>query len=65
MTKEDVLNGETITLQQFIEENRRELDGQIDTLCPNIGEIDDEMRRLWILNCEELYLWAASSGVNI
>ena len=54
-----------MALGEFIRQNREELDGCIKRTCPNVGRIDDEERRLWILNDESLYLWARSEGVDI
>jgi len=54
-------------LQDFIKENRAELDeciaraiSQDKNPLPN-----DSERRLWILNDEGLYNWARSNGVRI
>lgn len=49
-----------MTLQQFIKENRQEIDDMIQSPYKN-----DEERRLWILNDEGLYRWARRSGVRI
>lgn len=54
-------------LQQFIKENRAELDKCIARI---LGENDnyktnDSERRLWILNDEGLYRWAKSCGCKI
>lgn len=32
---------------------------------PHLSRLDDEERRLWILNDEGLYQWARSEGVRI
>lgn len=53
------------TLQQFIEENRADIDKAILVVCSNAERLDDKERRLWILNDEGLYLWARKEGVNI
>lgn len=53
-----------MTLKQFIKENRKEIDSAIKRTCPN-ARLNDEERRLWILNEEGLYLWARSCRVCI
>ena len=52
-------------LMDFIAENRGELDELIRGALndPNF-DIDDEERRLWVLNDEGLYNWARSEGVE-
>jgi hypothetical protein len=56
----------TMTLTNFIKENRTEIDAAIERIVPvpNVGKNDEE-RRLWILNDEELYRWARRNGVKI
>jgi len=54
-----------MTLQEFIDDNRAELDLMIRTAIdqPNF-DLDDDERRLWIMNDEGLYnWWALESGV--
>jgi hypothetical protein len=53
-----------VTLRDFIRENRTELDRAIHNVVPGV-ELNDDERRLWILNDEGLYLWARSEGVRI
>lgn len=53
-----------MTLKEFIKENREEIDAAIKSVVPE-ATIDNEERRLWILNDEGLYLWARSAGVRI
>ena len=53
-----------MTLKQFIRDNRQELDEVIRRAVPGAA-INDEERRLWILNDEGLYNWARSEGVRI
>jgi hypothetical protein len=53
-----------MTMKDFIKENREELDRCIQMACPNC-RLNNEERRLWILNDEGLYLWAKSCGVKI
>jgi hypothetical protein len=53
-----------MTLKNFIEENKEELDRCIKRVCPNC-QMNDNERRMWILNDEGLYCWARSEGVRI
>lgn len=53
------------SIYEFIRRNRSEIDGFIRSLCSNIGKLNDEDRRGWILNDERLYLWARREGVRI
>lgn len=53
-----------LSLTQFIRENRQEIDYYIRRVVPN-ARIDDEERRLWILNDEGLYNWARGEGVRV
>ena len=54
-----------MSLKQFIRDNREDLDACITRACPNIGRLNDEERRLWVLNDEGLYNWARAEGVRI
>ena len=51
-------------LQDFIRENRQELDECIKRVCPNC-RLNDEDRKQWILNDEGLYNWARYEGCKI
>ncbi len=53
------------SLTEWIKENREELDAMILKACPNIGTLNDQERRLWILNDEGLYNLARADGVRI
>ena len=53
-----------MTMQKFIRENREELDAAIKRVCDNC-RLNDQERRLWVLNDEGLYRWARSEGVRI
>jgi hypothetical protein len=53
-----------MTLTEFIKENKTEIDQYIKSVCNNCSLNNDE-RRLWILNDEGLYSWARSEGVRI
>ena len=53
-----------MTLQEFIRENRNEIDTMIKCQCDNL-RLNDAERRLWILNDAGLYNWARSEGVRI
>ncbi len=56
--------GESMRIRQFIKENRRGLDAEIKRQVPNV-KLNDEKRRQWILNDENLYNWARREGVRI
>jgi hypothetical protein len=62
---EQTQKGRTMSIKDFIKENRDELDDYIKRACPNIGRLNDDERRLWVLNDEGLYRWAKSEGVRI
>lgn len=51
-------------MRKFIRENRKMIDDAIKRSVPN-ARIDDDERRMWLLNDEGLYNWAKSSGVNV
>ena len=51
-----------MSLRDWIRANRTELDECIRRACPNIARLDDEERRLWVLNDEGLYNWARSEA---
>ena len=53
-----------MTFKQFIKENKEEIDRCIKKAVPD-AKINDDERRLWILNEENLYLWARRNGVRI
>jgi hypothetical protein len=53
-----------VTLKSFIRANRAEIDTAIRAQVPD-ARINDEERRLWVLNDEGLYLWARREGVPI
>ena len=53
-----------MSIQEFIRQNRTELDEAILRAVPNV-RLSDSERRLWILNDEGLYQWARSEGVKI
>jgi len=67
-----------MTLAQFIKENRADIDAAINgvlyrhdgnggqgTIPDPPPERTDDERREWILNNEDLYLWAKSAGVQV
>lgn len=55
-----------MTLRMFISKHRDELDECIRRVTNNTDfRINDEERRLWVLNDEGLYLWAKREGVKI
>ncbi len=54
------------SLRDWIRENREEIDRAIQRALKNPEfRINDEERRLWVLNDEGLYRWARSEGVNV
>lgn len=54
-----------MTTQDFIDENRGELDAYIrNALASPDFDLDDSERELWIANDEGLYRWAAEEGVD-
>lgn len=53
-----------MTLRDFIRENKNEIDACISSVCPN-ASINNEERRLWVLNDEGLYRWARRCGCRI
>jgi hypothetical protein len=55
-----------MSIRQFIKEHRLMLDTKIRIILkkPNY-KLNDEERRQWILNDEDLYRYARSYGVNI
>lgn len=52
------------SLKEWIKENRETIDRVILSICPNC-RLNDEERKIWVLNSENLYLWAKSEGVRI
>lgn len=52
-----------MTLANFIKENREELDRCIKSAGGTY--FNDEERRQWVYNDEDLYLWARREGVSI
>lgn len=56
-----------MTLNNFIKENRLEIDQCINLALNNPANAkqNDSERKMWILNDEGLYLWAKSCGVRI
>ena len=53
------------SLEDFIEENRDTINAAIVKKCPNCKITNDDERKKWILNDEELYNLAKSEGVQI
>jgi hypothetical protein len=55
-----------MTMYEFIRRNRVELDAAIRGVLKRPEyKLDDDERRLWVLNDEGLYNWARSEGVKI
>lgn len=53
------------SLRDFIRENRAEIDRIIRFVSNSTRSLNDDERRMWILNDEGLYKWARSKGVQI
>ena len=55
-----------MSLAEFIRQHREKLDREIRQCLNDPGlRLNDEQRRLWILNDYNLYLWARKEGVSI
>lgn len=55
-----------MTMKEFINNNKDELDRVIIQAVGNpYRRMNNEERRLWILNDEGLYNWAKSEGVRV
>ena len=58
-----------ITMKQFIEDNRTEVDTLIKAAWPEFDyhnfEFNDDQREDWILNHEPLYILAQQAGVDV
>lgn len=55
-----------MTLSEFIKKNRDDIDAGIRRALDDPDyRLNNEERRLWILNDEGLYRWARSAGVRI
>jgi len=53
-------------LHDWIAKNQSMIDTHIKKKVPNIGKkLDDEERRLWVLNDEQLYNAAKNDGVDV
>lgn len=58
--------GGKISIEQWIRDNRREIDKHIKHAVPNLRyPLDDDDREQWVMNDESLYNWARSEGVDI
>lgn len=53
-----------VSLTQWIKANREEIDQAIKTQCDNC-RLNDQERRLWVLNDEGLYNWARHDGARV
>jgi len=53
------------SMRAFIREHAAELREAIRKVCPNVGGLDEEELRRWIINDEGLYNWARSEGVPV
>jgi hypothetical protein len=64
VVKENKELGST-TIEDFIEENKSEIEAAIKRVWKNADNLDNEDIEQWILNDEGLYNWARSEGVDI
>ncbi len=55
----------SMSIREFIKQNKTEIDKVIRERCPNAPKLNDEDRRQWILNDEYLYNTARGQEVNI
>ena len=53
-----------MTFKRFIAVYKEEIDQAIHRIVPD-ERLNNEARRIWILNDEGLYRWARSEGVRI
>ena len=51
-------------LSTFIKANRVEIDQFINAVNPGF-DIDDNERKLWIINDQDLFNWAENEGVTL
>jgi len=63
MMSDKIVNGQ-MTFRKFIDDNREEIDKYILRVIPG-AKLNNEDRRMWILNDDDLYKWAKRSGVKI
>lgn len=54
-----------MSIRAFIRKHRAVIDAAIRRAVPNGGRLNDDERRLWVLNDEGLYNWARRDGVPI
>ena len=52
-----------MTMEEFIDEHRAEIDAHIRRVVPNL-DLDDEEREAWIMQDEGLYQWAQNKQVQ-
>ena len=57
--------GLTMTLEQFIRKNRRQIDMVIKRTSPKVKPLNDAERKVWMLNEMSLLLWVEAQGVKI
>jgi hypothetical protein len=55
----------SMTLEQFIRKNRRQLDRAIKRIWPKVKLLNDAERKVWILNDIRFLLWLEARGVKI
>jgi len=55
----------SMTLEQFIRKNRRQIDRVIKRISPKVKLLNDVERKVWIQNEMRLLLWVEAQGVRI
>lgn len=53
-----------MTLAEFVQKHRHEIEALVRQACPNVGPLDDDDLGDWVLNDEGLYRWAVSVGCD-
>ena len=53
-----------MTMRQFVQKEKREIDLYIKKKCPQV-QLNDSEREAWILNDYSLYNWALLAGVAL
>lgn len=54
-----------MSVRDFIRQNRVTIDAEIRSIWSTQGKLNDEDRRVWLLNDEGLYRWARSLGCRL
>lgn len=59
------MNRRPKTIGRWVKTHRASIDAAIRAQVPNVGRLNDDERRDWVLNDESLYTWARSEGVEL